>query len=152
MEKIEAFSKAPWVSAAPFIITSREDAIKKASNINSSMPVVITDGSARNILLGIGIHWDGALLWPADSKTISTPTTLDSHAAELFAIDCAVSQILHSVQCGGTGPPIIIFSDSQGTLQALRNPCPRSGQFLITQITLKIHEINLSNQTYVTLE
>lgn len=90
MEKIEAFSKAPWVSAAPFIITSREDAIKKASNINSSMPVVITDGSARNNLLGIGIHWDGAL-WPADSKTISTPTTLDSHATELFAIDCAVS-------------------------------------------------------------
>ena len=92
------------------------------------MPVVFTDGSARNNLLDIGIHWEGALLWLAVSKTISTPKILDSHAAELVAIDCALSQILHSVQCGGTGPPITIFSDSQEALQALRNPCPRSGQ------------------------
>ena len=50
------------------------------------------------------------------SRTISTPKILDSHAAELVAIDCAGSQILHSVQCGGTGPPITIFSGSQGAL------------------------------------
>lgn len=62
-----------------------------------------------------------------------------------------VSQLLHSVQ-RGVGPPTTIFSDSQGALQALRNPCPKNGQFLVTQITLKIHEINISNQTSVILE
>ena len=90
--------------------------------------------------------------WPAVSKTISFSKTLDSHAAELVAIDCAISQLLHLVQRGGTGPPITIFSDSQGALQALRNPYPKSGQFLVTQITLKVHEINISSQTKVTLE
>lgn len=53
MEKIEAFSTAPWVPAALVIIFSREDVVKKASNLNSSMPIVFTDESARNNLLGI---------------------------------------------------------------------------------------------------
>lgn len=44
------------------------------------------------------------------------------------------------------------ISDSQRAFQALRNPYPKSGQFLITQITLKVHEINISSQTKVTLE
>lgn len=34
----------------------------------------------------------------------------------------------------------------------MRNPCPRSGQFLVTQITLKVHEINTSNRASVNLE
>lgn len=152
MEKIEAFSKAPWVPSVPVVITCREVAITRASNIDPSMPVVFTDGSARNNLLGIGVHWGGALQWPAVSRAISTPKMLDSHAAEFVAIDYAVSQILDFVHRGGIGPSITIFSDSQGALQALRNPCPKSGQFLVTQITLKIHEINLPNQSYVTLE
>lgn len=152
LEKIEAFSKAPLVPAAPIVISSREDAIKKATNIDPSMPVASIDGSARNNLLGIGDQWGGALQWPAVSRTISSPKTLDSHAVELVAIDCAVSQLLRSVQRGRVGPPTTIFSDSQGALQALRNPCPKSGQFLVTQITLKVHEINIFNQTSVILE
>ena len=116
------------------------------------MPVAFADGSARNDFLGIGVQWGGALQWLAVSRTISSPKTLDSHAAELVAIDCAVSQLLYSVQRGGTGPPITIFSDSLGALQALRNPCPKSGQFLVTQITLKVYQINISNRTNVALE
>ncbi len=77
---------------------------------------------------------------------------MDAHAAELVVIDLAVSKLLYSIQCGGTGPPITIFTDSPGALQALRNPHARSGQFLLTQITLKVHEINTSNQSSVTLE
>lgn len=152
LEKIEAFSKAPWVPAATVIMCSRETAIKKGTNIDHLTPVAFTDGSARNNLLAIGVHWIGALQWPAVSRTISSPKILDPHAAELAAIDCAVSQLLYSVQQGSIRPPITIFSDSLGALQALRNPRPKSGQFLVTQITLKIHEINISNQTSVTLE
>lgn len=151
-EKIEAFSKTPWVPVAPIIICNRETAIKRATNIDPLTSVAFTDGSARNNLLGIGVHWRGALQWPAVSKTISCPKILDPHAAELVAIDCAISQLLYSVQQGGTKPPIIILSDSLGALQALRNPRPKSGQFLVTQITLKIHEINTSNQPKVSLE
>lgn len=57
MEKIEAFIKAPWVPSAPVVISNREDAIKRATTFNPSMPVVYTDGSARNDLLGLGIKW-----------------------------------------------------------------------------------------------
>lgn len=116
------------------------------------MPVAFTDGSVRNNILDTGVQWRGALQWPAVSRTLSSSKKLDSHAAELVAIDCAVSQILHLVQRGSAGPPTTIFSDSQGALQALRSPCPKSGQFLVTQITPKVHEINISNQTNVTLE
>ena len=34
----------------------------------------------------------------------------------------------------------------------MRNPCPKSGQSLVTQITLKVHEINISDRAHVTLE
>lgn len=34
----------------------------------------------------------------------------------------------------------------------MRNPRPKSGQFLVTQITLKIHEISSSNKAKVSLE
>lgn len=91
MEKIEAFSKAPWTSAVPVVIANREDAVKRATTLNPSLPVVFTDGSAQNDRLGIGVHWGGSLRWPGVSRTISTPKTLDLHAAELVAIDCAVS-------------------------------------------------------------
>ena len=95
------------------MISSREVAIKKATNIDSSMPVAFTDGSARNNLLEIGVQWEGALQWPTVLRIISSPKTFDSHAAELVAIDCAVS---HLVQCRSTRPPITIFSNSQGAL------------------------------------
>lgn len=49
-------------------------------------------------------------------------------------------------------PPVTIFSDSQGALQTLRNPCSRSGQFLVTQLTLKVHQINTSDRASVNLE
>ena len=97
MEKIEAFSKAPWISAVPVVIANREDAVKRATTLNPSLPVVFTDGSAQNDRLGIGVHWGGSLRWPEVSRTISTPKTLDSHEAELVAIDCAVPQLLRSI-------------------------------------------------------
>lgn len=90
--------------------------------------------------------------WADVSKTISTPKTLNPYAAELAALECAVSQILNSVRHGETGPQVTIFSDSLGALQALRDPRPKSGQFLITKITLKVHEINNSNRTQVAFE
>lgn len=152
MEKIEAFSKATWIVAALVVIASREDAIKKATTLDPFLPVTFTDGSVQNDRLGIGMHWRGSIKWPEISRTISTPKTMDAHAAKPVAIDLAVSKLLYSIQCGGTGPPITIFTDSQGALQALRNLHARSGQFLLTQITLKVHEINTSNRSFVTLE
>lgn len=49
-------------------------------------------------------------------------------------------------------PPITIFSDCKSALQALNNPYPRGGQFLITQITLEVHEINMSQQSQISFE
>ncbi len=44
-KKIEAFCKAPWIVAAPVVIASREDAIKKATTLDPFLPVTFTDGS-----------------------------------------------------------------------------------------------------------
>ncbi len=73
-------------------------------------------------------------------------------AINLVAIDCAVSQLLQSIQHGGTGPSVTIFSNTQGALQALCNPGPKIRLFLVTEITLKVHEINPSNQAHLTLK
>ena len=44
-----------WVPAA---ISSRKDAIKRATSIDPSIPVAFKDGSARNNFLGIGVYWE----------------------------------------------------------------------------------------------
>ena len=98
------------------------------------------------------IKWVGSLRWPNISTTISTPQQLNPYAAELVALDTAVTHILASIQGGGSGPLIIILSDCKSALQALNNPYPKSGQFLVTQITLKVHKINFSQRSQVSFE
>lgn len=66
--------------------------MKKAININLSMPVAFTDGLARNNLLEIEVYWGGALQQLAVLKTISFLKILDLHAAKLVVINCAISQ------------------------------------------------------------
>ena len=116
------------------------------------MPSVFTDGSARNNAIDIGIKWAGSLKWPNISTTISTPQRLNSYAAELVALNTAVSHILESIQESGSGPPITIFSDCKSALQVLNNPYSKSSQFPLIQITLKVYEINISQQLQVRFE
>ncbi len=94
----------------------------------------------------------GSLYWPDLSKTVSTSQQLNLYAAELIALDSAVSVLLTSMQRGNTGPPITIFSDCKSALQALSNPYPRNGQFFITQITLKVHKINMFQQSQINFQ
>lgn len=47
---------------------------------------------------------------------------------------------------------ITIFSNCKSAFQVLNNPYPKSGQFLVTQITLKVHEINIFQQSQVSFE
>ena len=136
----------------PVHIFDKEEAIQRAKTLDSWKPVVFTDGSARNNAIGIGIKWTGSLRWPNISKTISTPQRLNLYTTKLVALDTTVSHILASIQGGGTGPPITIFPDCKGAFQALNNPYPKSGQFFITQITLKVHEINMSQQSQISFQ
>lgn len=126
LEKIEAFVKAPWVPPVRVSIFDRKEAIQKAKGFSPREPVLFTDGYVRNNAVGIGVKWMGSLCWLDVSKTVSTSQQLDPYAAELVALDSAVSYLLTSMQRGSTGPPITIFSDCKSALQALNNPYPRS--------------------------
>ena len=117
LEKIETFVKAPWIPPVLVTIFDKEKAIQRAKNLNSWMPAVFMDGSARNNAIGIGIKWAGSLKWPNISTTISKPQRLNSYVAELVALDTAVSHILAPIQRGSLGPPITIFSDCKSALQ-----------------------------------
>lgn len=86
------------------------------------------------------------------SKTVSTSQQLDPYAAELVALDSAVSYLLTSTQRGSTGSTITIFPDCKSALHALNSPYPRSGQFLIPRITLKVHEINMFQQSQINFQ
>lgn len=137
MEKIEAFVETPWVLLVQVNIFDREDAIEKAKSFHPGDPVLFTDATIRNNVVGIGVKWMGKLYWPDISRTIATSEHLDPYAAKLIALDAAVSHLLNSPQRLGTRSPITIISDCKSAFQALGNPYPKSGQFLITQITFK---------------
>lgn len=77
IEKIKAFSKAPWAFVTQIIISSQEDAITKAFKLDTSMPIVFIDRSAQNNLLGIRKYGKKALLWAVVLKIISTLTIVD---------------------------------------------------------------------------
>lgn len=70
----------------------------------------------------------------------------------MIALDCTVLHLLASIQKSGITPPITIFSDCKSALQVLYNLYPRSGQFFITQITLKVHKIKITQQSQVSFE
>ena len=55
LEKIEAFVKAPWVPPVRVHIFDRKEAIQKAKFFNPREPVLFTDGSVRNSVVGIGV-------------------------------------------------------------------------------------------------
>ena len=153
LEKIEAFLKAPWVPPVRVNIFDRKEAIQnEPKGFNPREPVLFTDGSVRNNAVGIGVKWMGRLSWPDVSKTVSTSQQLDPYAAELVALDSAVSYLLTSMQRSSIGPPITVFSDCKSALQALSNPFPRSEQFLITRITLKVHEISMFQQSQINFQ
>lgn len=153
LEKIEAFVKAAWVPPVRVNIFDRKEAIQnEPKGFNPREPVLFTDGSVRNNAVGIGVKWMGRLSWPDVSKTVSTSQQLDPYAAELVALDSAVSYLLTSMQRSSIGPPITVFSDYKSALQALSNPFPRSEQFLITRITLKVHEISMFQQSQINFQ
>lgn len=116
------------------------------------MPVIYTNSLAKNNELGMGIYWKSSLQWPKISKTISTLKTIDVHKAKLVVIDFVILKLLYFTQYRRTSLLITIFPNNQGALQSLYNLYPRSGQFLLTQIILKIYEINIFNQSSVILE
>lgn len=55
LEKIEAFVKAPWVPPVRVNIFDQKEAIQKAKSFNPQEPVLFTDGSVRNNVVGIGV-------------------------------------------------------------------------------------------------
>lgn len=124
----------------PCTILSRDKAVSFAQNLVKS--AIFTGSSARNEVIGIGIHSPNILNFPISSATIATTTTLNVFSGELLAIDVALAQLTHFVN---TNPPgiqaVTVFSDSQAALQALNFPAPHSGQFLIKSITLKFHQL-----------
>lgn len=73
LEKINAYAKAPWNPPANVFIPEKEITIANAIQ-RGDHPVALTDGSIRNNLAGIGVHWTGSVqAWGSTSTTISTP-------------------------------------------------------------------------------
>ena len=114
-------------------------------------PSAFTDASERNNLLGIGCHWNTTGFAPV-SRTVAKGPDLSSYLGELLAIEAALAQLLHSVNCGAIGPNVTVFSDSQGALRALANPGRQSGQFLIRRVCQQTRLINASGRTSVSFQ
>ena len=141
LEKFESFIQPPWLATMPCIIPPREKPISSAQNLSG--PAIFTDSSARNGVVGIGIHSPNVSHFPISSATIASTNTLNVFSGELLAIDVALTQFTHF---SNTNPPGIqksmtIFTDSQAALNALNRPASHSGQFLVKSITLKFHRL-----------
>lgn len=109
-------------------IPSRDKAVSLAQNLPN--PAIFTDSSARNQVIGIGIHSPNISNFPISSATIATTATLNVFSGELLAIDVALAQLTHMVN---TNPPgthdVIVFIDSQAALQALNFPARIAANF-----------------------
>lgn len=117
--KIGAYSKAPWEELPLVVIPPRKQAILLAQQMQG--PSAFTDASERNNLLGIGCHWNITGFAPI-SRTVAKGPDLSSYLGEFLAIEAALVQLLHSVNCGAIGPNVTVFSDSQGALRVLGSP------------------------------
>ena len=145
LEKINAYAKAPWNPPANVCISEKETAIAKAIQCGDPL-VAFTDGSIKNNLAGIGVHWIGSVqAWGPTSKTISTPDHINAHAGEL----AATTQLLNRVRFGTDELHSVIFSDSQEALQSLKSPGQQSGQAYIPSITQNAQDINRSSKASV---
>lgn len=105
---------------------------------NTSSHAIFIDSSARNGLIGVGIHSPNIAQFPISSTTVATTDILNVFAGELLAIDIALAQLFHlSAQNSHLfSKTIILFTDSQAALKALKYPTGCSGQFLVKSITL----------------
>ena len=76
---------------------------------------IFTDSSARNGVVGIGIHSPNISHFPITSATIASSNTLNVFSGKLLAIDVALDQLIHLpiTNLPGTHKPVTIFTDSQ---------------------------------------
>ena len=149
VEKIGAYSKAPWEEPPLVVILPRKQAILLAQQMQE--PSAFTDASERNNLLGIECHWN-TTGFASISRTVAKGPDLSSYLGELLAIEAALAQLLHSVNYGAIGPNVTVFSDSQGALRALANTGRQSGQFLIRSVCQQTRLINASGRTSVSFQ
>ena len=149
MEKIGAYSKAPWDEPPLVVIHPRKQATLLVRQVQG--PSAFTDVSEQNNLLGIGCHWN-TTGFASISRTVAKGPDLSSYLGELLAIEAALAQLLHSVNCGAIGPKVTVFSDSQGALRALANPSRQSGQFLIRSVCQQTRLINASGRISVSFK
>ena len=113
VEKIGAYSKAPWDEPTLVVILPRKQATLLARQVQG--PSAFTDASEQNNLLGIGCHWN-TTGFASISQTVAKGPDLSSYLDKLLTIEAALTQLLHSVNCGAIGPKVTVFSDSQGAL------------------------------------
>ena len=74
-ECIQPFAKAPWTPPVEVYLPDRENAIKEASIVFST--IVFTNASSRNNLIGVGICWFGILpTIPSDRSSESVNLTI----------------------------------------------------------------------------
>ena len=140
-EKLEAFIQPPWQETVPYTILPRDKAIPFAQNTSSH--AIFTDSSACNGLIGVGIHNPNIAQFLISSTTMATTDIINVFAGELMAIDIALAQLFHlsAQNSHWFSKTIILFTDSQAAIKALKYPTGCSGQFLIKSITLKFHQL-----------
>ena len=151
LERFVAYIQSPCVPKTACIIFPRAEAILSAKNLSG--PAIFTDSSARNSLVGIGIHNLNITHFPVSSNKVVTSHTLnvftdellaiDVLAIDVLAIDVALAQLsfLPNVEQPWRHQNVTLFIDSQSALNALNFPRAQSGQFLVKSISLKIHQL-----------
>lgn len=89
LKRFDAYIQPPWVSNPTCIILPQDQAIRSAKPLSS--PAIFTDISARNSLVGIGIHSPNIAHFPVSSTTVASTHMLNVFIGELLAIDVVLA-------------------------------------------------------------
>jgi ribonuclease HI len=127
-ESRKAFVQAPWQAPPEVTIEDRDIAVKSHDHILSKDPrerplILYTDGSGIEGKIGAAVvdlqnHHAHSQMGDDDTSTV--------YAAELRGIEMALGSTAPWVTCVKNG--LVIFTDSQAALKALRQPRIPSGQ------------------------
>ena len=117
--------------------TDREKAKWIAQNTQGIK--IAVNCSCRNNLIGVGASYG---LQITQHRTISSSQKLNVYLGELYAIQWVVKALTRTIISGFPKPVrVVILSDSQSALKALRNPSRQSGQWLLRKIIMDIDKL-----------
>ncbi|OQD93993.1 hypothetical protein PENVUL_c163G00911 [Penicillium vulpinum] len=152
-EEKRAFVLAPWQAPLPCYVENRQtaldthDSLQARRILQQDIYLEFTDGSGADGYIGVStanIHEASS-----ERRYLGTDSQSTVYAAELSGIEMALAKARRRSEQEGAeqAQEVVIFSDSQAAIQAVKNPQRPSGQYVLSVLYEHVRAIRSRNQS-----